>query len=47
MGGDGDVSGSAIDKVVAIGFDGIVGTLGEIHCSWNDAGVGGEVECVC
>lgn len=33
MRGDGNVGGSTIDKVVAIGVDRIIGTLCEVHGS--------------
>ena len=31
VGGDGDVGGGTIDHMVAVGMNGIVGPLGEIH----------------
>lgn len=33
MSRDGNVRGSTIDEMVAVGMDSIVGTLVEIHCS--------------
>ena len=36
MGGDGNVGGCAIDRVVAIGVDGIVHSLDEIHGDDDD-----------